>query len=540
MAVGMAMAERHLARRFNRPGHALFDHHTFVIASDGDLMEGVSNEASSIAGHLKLGKLVVFWDDNHITIDGHTDISFTEDVVARYAALGWHTQSVDDGRDLGALEAAAKAAMADDRPSFIRVRTTIGWPAPHKQDTPGAHGSPLGEDEVRATKEILGWDPDQHFVVPEKLGAEREAVLAAGREHYADWEARLAAWREGAGELAADLDRVLEGRLPEGWDAGLPTFDADPKGVASRAAGHQVLNALGQRLPELVGGSADLAASNKTKIDGAAEFAPDGEGLPRVVHFGIREHAMGAILNGMALHGGVTPFGATFFVFTDYMRPAIRMAALQKLPVRYVWTHDSIGLGEDGPTHQPVEHLASLRAMPGMTLLRPADANETREAWIAAMRRAGPAGLVLSRQNLPTLDRSRYAAADGVHRGAYVLEGDDPELILLATGSEVHLAVAAHEQLLKDGVRSRVVSVPSFALFLEQDQAYQDQVLPPAVTKRVVVEAGTRFGWERLAGSEAGYVTLDHFGASAPAGELFAHFGFTVDHVVEVARGLLK
>lgn len=543
-AVGMAMAERHLAARFNRPGHTLFDHKTWVIASDGDLMEGVSAEAASLAGHLRLGKLIAFWDDNEITIDGRTDITFTEDVLARFAAYGWHTESVEDGNDLAALAKAAEAAQNDPRPSLIRVRTIIAWPAPHAQDTSEAHGAPLGEEEIRATKKIMGW-PDESFRVPSDLAAATEAIRARGAEAYGAWQEKLPRYRDKHPELAKDLEDVLAGRLPDGWDKDLPTFPADPKGVATRKASGKVMNAIAQRVGRFIGGSADLAGSNNTNLDGFADFV-GGEGEegrpPRNVHFGIREHAMAAALNGMALHGGVIPFGATFLVFSDYMRPAIRLACLMQLPARYVFTHDSIGLGEDGPTHQPVEHLAALRAIPGMTVLRPADANETREAWKVMMDLKGPAAIVLTRQNLPTLDRSKVTSAEGVRRGGYVLadaEGDEaPEVIVIATGSEVSVALAAHEELLGQGIRSRVVSMPSTEIFLEQNKDYRNAVLPPETTARIVVEAGTRFGWERFVGVDGGFVTVDRFGASAPAKVLFEKYGITPGTVVAEAKRL--
>jgi transketolase len=539
-AIGMAMAARHLSARFDRPEHALFDQKIWVIASDGDLMEGVCAEAASLAGHLGLGQLVVFWDDNRITIDGRTDIAFTEDVLARFAAYGWHTQSVDDGNDLDAIEAAGQAALADPRPSFIRLRTIIGYPAPNRKDTPEAHGAPLGEEEIRATKEIMGWPTDASFLVPEQLAEAKKACLERGRESREGWEGRLETWRGAAGsERAAELDRVLAGELPGGWDAELPAFDADPKGVATRKASGQVLTAIAKKLPEVVGGSADLAGSNNTYLKGEADFMPDQQGVPRNVHFGIREHAMAAAVGGMALHGGVIPYGATFLVFADYMRPAIRLAALMNVPARYVFTHDSIGLGEDGPTHQPVEHLAALRAIPNMTVIRPCDANETREAWKAALGRKGPAALVLTRQNLPTLDRGTLGAAEGLHKGAYVLaeaEGGAAQALLVATGSEVQVALAARDLLQRDGVPTRVVSMPSWELFAEQDAAYRAEVLPFDVPARVVIEAATRFGWERWVGHDAGFVTVDRFGASAPYQVIYEKLGITAENAARVAR----
>ena len=504
-------------------------------------MEGVSGEASSLAGHLKLGKLITFWDDNKITIDGRTDITFTENVCMRYESYGWHVQSVDSVEDVAALRNAIAAARKDARPSFIRVGSIIGWPSPGKKDSPNAHGAPLGADEVKATKRVMGWPEEPAFFLPPEIEASRAAVLARGRAAHDAWRQRFRAYRAAHPALAEEFEEALTGRLPKGWDKGVPEFPADAKGLATRTSSHTVLQALAERIPGLVGGSADLAESNFTAMEKLPSFGA-GEGIPRNIAYGIREHAMGSIVNGMALHGGVVAYGSTFFVFTDYMRPALRLAALCKLPVRHVFTHDSIGLGEDGPTHQPVEHLATLRAIPGMLVLRPADANEVREAWIAAMSTNGPACLVLSRQNLPTLDRTLFAAADGLQRGAYVLSesaGGAAQVLLIATGSEVQLALTAQVQLATAGVRARVVSMPSWELFAAQPQGYQDSVLPPALKARVVIEAGSRFGWERFGGERGRYVTLDHFGASAPADRLFREFGFTVEAVVGAARSAL-
>jgi transketolase len=541
-ALGLAMAERHLAARFNKPGHTLFDHRTWVIASDGDMMEGISSEAASIAGHLQLGKLIVFWDDNHITIDGHTEITFSEDVLGRFAAYGWHTQRVQDGEDLAALIEAADAAVADERPSFIAVRTIIAYPAPHKRNTPEAHGSPLGEEEVVATKQLMEW-PTESFFVPDELEAAAEAIRKQGAERYEAWQRRMKAYRAEFPEAAADLDRALAGDLPAGWDADLPTFDPDPKGIATRKAGGKVLNALASKIGNLVGGSADLAVSNDTRMKGLSTFLKDAEGIPRNMEWGIREHAMGAAVNGMALHGGLIPFGATFLVFSDYMRPALRLAALMKLQTRYVYTHDSIGLGEDGPTHQPVEHLAALRAIPNLAVLRPADANEARECWKAAMQWEGPAALVLTRQNVPVFDRSGLASAEKAKRGAYTLReagGGGPDVIVVATGSEVALALQAAEQLEGEGASTRVVSMPSWELFERQDAAYQQEVLPKDLVAKVVVEAGIRQGWERWVGYDAGFVTVETFGASAPYKTLYEEYGITAEHVVAEARRLLS
>lgn len=540
--VGMAMAERHLAARFNKPGHTLVDHRTWVIASDGDIMEGVASEAASIAGHLKLSKLVVFWDDNRITIDGRTDLSFSEDVSARFAAYGWHTESVDDGNDMAAIMAASRAAVADERPSLIRVRTIIGDPAPNKRDSSAAHGAPLGEDEIIATKQLMEW-PTESFFVPDELAAAAESIRGRGLESYRDWEARWKSYREAFPEAAEDFDAAFAAGLPTAWDADLPTFDADPKGMPTRKASGAVLNALAAKLDGLVGGSADLAGSNNSQMKGFASFLSDAEGIPRNVDWGIREHAMGAAMNGMALHGGVIPYGATFLVFSDYMRPSLRLAALMKLQTRYIYTHDSIGLGEDGPTHQPVEQLAALRAIPNLALLRPADANEVRECWKAALRWDGPAALALTRQTVPILDRDALASAEKASRGAYTLReagGGGPDVILVATGSEVAIAIEAADVLEQDGAAVRVVSMPCWELFEQQDEAYQQEVLPRGKAVKVVVEAGIRQGWDRWVGNDAAFVTMDRFGASAPYQVLYEKFGITVERVVAEAQRLLS
>jgi transketolase len=540
--VGMAMAERHMAARFNKPGHTLFDHRTWVIASDGDIMEGVTSEAASIAGHLKLGKLTVFWDDNEITIDGRTDLSFSEDVLARFASYGWHTESVSDGNDLAALIGAAKAAVADDRPSFIRVRTVIGDPSPNKRDTSGAHGAPLGEAEIIATKQLMEW-PTEPFFVPDELAGAAEAIRERGAESHHEWQGRLAAYRAEFPDAASELDGALAGELPTGWDADLPIFEADPKGTATRKASGAVLNALAAKIGGLVGGSADLAGSNNSHLKGLANFLPGAEGVPRNVDWGIREHGMGAAMNGMALHGGVIPFGATFLVFSDYMRPSIRLAALMKLHTRYIYTHDSIGLGEDGPTHQPVEQLAALRAIPQLAVFRPADANEVRECWKAALEWDGPAALALTRQNVPVLDRSTVASAEKAARGAYTLReagGGGPDVILVATGSEIEIALGAADVLEQEGSSVRVVSMPCWELFEQQDASYQQEVLPRDVAAKVVVEAGIRQGWDRWVGNDAAFVTIEQFGASAPYQQLYEKYGITVERVVAEAQRLLS
>ncbi|HEX6926034.1 MAG TPA: transketolase [Longimicrobiaceae bacterium] len=537
--VGMAMAERHLAALFNRPGHEVIDHYTYAICSDGDLMEGVASEAASLAGHLKLGKLIYFWDDNSITIEGSTELAFTEDVLKRFDAYGWHTARVDDGNDLEAIDAAIRAAQADPRPSMIAVRTVIGYGSPNKAGTAKAHGAPLGEEEVRLTKQNLGWPTLEPFFVPEEALAHMRRQVERGREAQARWEERWQRYREAFPDDADALRAALERRLPEGWDADLPSFDPQDKPPATRAASAKVLNAIAKRVPWLVGGSADLAESNLTLIEGAESFQA-GNYAGRNLHFGVREHAMGSILNGMAVHGGVRPYGGTFLIFSDYMRPPIRLAALMEQPVIYVFTHDSVGLGEDGPTHQPVEQLASLRAIPGLVDLRPCDANETVEAWRFAMEYdEGPVFLALSRQALPILDRTKYAGAENLRRGAYVLADagrGEPEVILIATGSEVAVAVEAYHTLERQGIAARVVSMPSWVLFERQPKEYQESVLPSHVRARVSIEAAGPIGWHRWVGPEGQIIALTHFGESAPAKKIFEELGFTAENVVNKAR----
>ena len=543
-AVGMAMAEEHLARRFNQAGEMLVDHKTWVIASDGDLMEGVCAEAASLAGHLRLGKLIVFWDDNRITIDGSTDLSFSEDVCARFRAYGWETLEVEDGESVADIERAGQQAASNlEQPSLVRVRTVIGYPAPSKQGSSAAHGAPLGEDEVAATKKALDF-PQEAFYVPPSLLDVRESIAQNGESRQAQWAKTLDSARKADPSLVREFERVVRGELPDNWQDGLPTFDADTKGQATRKSSGDVIQSLASKLPELVGGSADLAGSNNSYQKGLPDFEPRrGTEPARNVHWGVREHAMGAACNGMALHGGVLPYAATFLIFSDYMKPSMRLAALMKLPVRYVLTHDSIGLGEDGPTHQPVEQLASLRSIPGFAVFRPADANETREAWKAMLALPGPAAIVLSRQALPILDRTSLGDAGGVARGGYVLSREPKEtvdVVLIATGSEVSLAIDAQAKLVAKGLSARVVSLPSWEAFEAQDQAYRDSVIPPACEARVAVEAGSRFGWERWVGRRGGFVTVDTFGASAPATELFERYGITSSRVVETAERLLK
>jgi len=577
-SVGMAIAERWLAARFNRPGHTIVDHRTYVIASDGDMMEGVAAEAASLAGHLRLGRLIVLYDANQVSLSGTTSVTFSEDVGRRFEAYGWHVQHVADGNDLEALDRAIAAAKAEEsKPSLIVVRTHLGFGSPNKQDTFKAHGEPLGEDEVKATKRAYGWPEDKTFYIPDEALAVFRQAVPRGEALEAEWRRRMDAYGQAQPDLAREFDQVLAGRPAEGWESKLPSFGPADKPMATREASGKIMNAIAAVVPSLVGGSADLDPSTFTQLKGEGDFeSPEtphagvqgDSGGPwgyagRNVHFGVREHAMGAALVGMAAHGGLRPYGATFLVFSDYMRPSVRLAALSKLDVFYVWTHDSVGLGEDGPTHQPIEHLASLRAIPNLVVLRPADANETVEAWRAALRRTGgPTAIVCSRQKLPVLDRSALAPAAGVARGAYVLAdagrpwacgagqscaghheidaGAAPELILIATGSEVSLALEAHQRLVKDGIRSRLVSMPSWELFAAQPKAYRDQVLPPDVRARVSVEAAASFGWDRWVGADGTIIGIDRFGASAPGPTVLKEFGFTADNVVAAGKAVLE
>lgn len=542
--VGMAIAEVALAARFNRPEHAVVDHFTYVLASDGDLMEGISSEAASLAGHLQLGKLIVLYDDNNITIEGKTDIAFTEDRAARFAAFGWHIQHVADGNDLDAVAAALQTARDEKhRPSLINVRTHIGFGSPHKQDTAAAHGEPLGVDEVRLTKERLGWPVEPLFHVPAEAAEHFRQFLVRGKTWQSDWETRFEAYRKAYPELAAEFDRVMKGERPADWAAALPVFTTDKGALSTRAASGRCLNALAGSLPELIGGSADLAPSTFTFMEGVGSFQPDTP-AGRNIHFGIREHAMGAVLNGMVLHRGLVSFGATFLVFSDYMRPPMRLAALNSLPAIYVFTHDSIAMGEDGPTHQPVEQLIGLRSVPGMMVLRPADANETAVAWkMAIERKSGPVALVLTRQGLPVLDLASYPGlAAGTQCGGYVLQ-DSPskertDLLLIATGSEVHLAMSARERLASEGIQARVVSMPCRELFAAQPEAYRQQVVTPGVP-RLVIEAGMPLGWHSCLGGQVAVIGIDRFGASAPGNLMLENYGFTVDNVCEQARALI-
>jgi transketolase len=551
-AVGMAMAARRERGLFDPDapeGESLFDHIVWAFASDGDLEEGVSSEASSLAGTQQLGNLVLVYDDNKISIEDDTNVAFTEDVGKRYEAYGWHVQRVDDGEDLASLDAAFAAAKAETtRPSIIVLKTIIGWPAPNKQNTGAAHGSALGDDEVKATKQILGFDPEQTFEVAPEVIEHARKVIDRGQEAHAAWQKEFDAWKQGNADAAALLERMTTRTLPEGWAEKLPSWDADPKGVATRKASGEVLAALYPEIPELWGGSADLAESNNTAVKGEPSFLPSsrqtkmwtGGPYGRTLHFGVREHAMGAVMNGIALHGGTRVYGGTFLTFSDYMRGAVRLAALMQLPVTYVWTHDSIGLGEDGPTHQPIEHFAALRAIPGLDVVRPADANEVAVAWRTILENNDrPAGLLLSRQNLPVFDRGESGSAEGTARGAYVLaeaSGGSPEVILMGTGSEVQIAVAARERLETDGVPTRVVSVPCVEWFAEQDDAYKNEVFPPAVRARVSVEAGVPLGWREFVGDAGRIVGLTHYGASAAYSVLYEQFGLTDEAVVAAAR----
>ncbi|HAT1130988.1 TPA: transketolase [Corynebacterium striatum] len=550
-AVGMAMASRKERGLFDASapaGESPFDHHVYVIASDGDLQEGVTAEASSLAGTQKLGNLIVFWDDNRISIEDDTNIAFNEDVVKRYEAYGWHVQTVESGEDVVALEAAAKAAREEtERPSFIRVKTVIGYPAPNKMNTGGVHGAALGDDEVAATKEVLGFDPAQTFEVSDEVINHTRKLRERGAQAHVEWQEKFDAWASANPEAKALFDRMQARELPENFDAELPTWDAG-ESVATRKASEATIQALAAAVPEMWGGSADLAGSNNTVIKGAESFGPESittgawnaQPYGRNLHFGIREHAMAAIMNGIALHGNTRVYGGTFLIFSEYQYPAVRLGALMSTDTYYVWTHDSIGLGEDGPTHQPVETLAALRAIPNLSVIRPADANETAQAWAAAFEyKAAPKGLALSRQNLPVLEGTKEKARDGVRRGAYVLvEGskETPDVILMATGSEVKLAVEAAQQLESEGTAARVVSAPCLEWFDEQDDAYRESVLPSAVRARVSVEAGLAMPWHKYTGTFGRNVSLEHFGASAPAEELFEKFGFTTATVVDAAR----
>ena len=554
--VGLAMAEAWLAARYNRPGHKIVDHFTYAICGDGDLMEGISQEAASLAGHLRLGKLIYLYDQNHISLAGATEIDFTEDVAKRFEASGWHTRMVARGNDTQDVASAIREAQAEDqRPSLILARTHIGYGSPHKQDNFTAHGDPLGEEELLATKKALGWPSMEKFYLPQDSVEYFRQAVPRGAELENEWRKKFDAYKQALPKEAAEFESIVSGKLPQNWDADLPKWNPTDKPMATRAAGGEVMNALAKHIPNLIGGSADLNPSTRTALKGLGNFqspevsgpgtlgAVDGEWSydGRNLAFGVREHAMGAAVNGMAAHGGILPFSATFFTFSDYMKPAIRLGALSRLKAIYVFTHDSIGLGEDGPTHQPIEHLAAMRAVPGLTVIRPADANETAEAWIFAVQHDGPTLLVLTRQTVPHLDRGQ-AKEPGVVRGAYVLaeaQGGSPDVILIGTGSEVSLCVQAREKLKDFGVKARVVSMPSWNLFEAQEESYRESVLPRSIRKRVTVEAGSPMGWHRWATDEGSVIGVERFGASAPGQEVLAHLGFTADHVAAAALRLV-
>ena len=542
-AVGMAMAESHLAARFNSSDLEIVDHHTYVFASDGDLMEGVASEGCSMAGHLGLGKLIVFYMDNQITIEGSTALAFTENVGLRFDAYGWHVQRVMDGNDLGSLDAAVNTAKnVTDKPSLVICRTTIGFGSPNKAGTSKIHGEKLGADEVALTKQNLGWPEEPAFYIPDEVRERYKETVSRGAELESQWQQTYDAYAAAHPDLAAQWQLGLDRALPDGWDQNLPVFKPDDGAVATRSASGDTLHAIASRVPNLIGGSADLAGSNNTNLDGFGDYAADGYDN-RNLHFGVREHGMGAALNGMMVHGGIIAYGGTFLVFSDYMRPAIRLAALMGISPIYVFTHESIGLGEDGPTHQPVEHYAALRSLPQLTVIRPSDATETVEAWRAALNnQEGPTALLLTRQKIPVLDRSTLADADGLHKGAYILVDADsgaPDVILIASGSEVQVALDARQQLASVGVATRVVSMPSWELFDRQPRLYQETVLPPEVTARVAVEAGVTMGWERYVGSHGDVIGLDRFGASAPVKVLMDRLGFTPDNAAARAKDLL-
>jgi len=540
--VGMAIAQKYLAAHFNRPGHEIVNYKIYALVSDGDLMEGVASEAASLAGHLKLDNLIYFYDDNHISIEGSTDLTFTEDRAKRFEAYGWFVQKQDDGNDLAAIDEAVRAAQAErERPSIIMVRTHIGYGSPNKHDTAEAHGAALGEEEVKLTKQNLGWPLEPAFYVPDEARAHFRLAIEKGEKAEAEWQARLAAYRQTFPDLAAEWDRFTKGELPPGWQARIPTFSPSEKPTATRQASGKVLNALSPVLPTLLGGSADLAPSTNTLIKGEKDFGPGSYGS-RNFHFGVREHGMGTVLNGMAL-SGLIPYGATFYVFSDYLRPALRLSALMGLHTIFVFTHDSVFLGEDGPTHEPIEHLAACRVIPNLSVIRPADANETGVAWrVAIEHQDGPVALILTRQVLPIIDRSKYASAEGLEKGAYILadaDGKTPEIILIATGSEVAPTLDAYEKLAAEGIAARLVSMPSWDLFEKQPQSYRDKVLPPSVSTRLAVEAAVPFGWERYVGSKGAVHGINRFGASAPYKVIAEKWGFTGAHILKLAHELL-
>ena len=540
--VGMAIAERHLAAEFNRPGFSIVDHTVFAIVTDGDLMEGVASEAASLAGHLKLGKLIYLYDDNRISIEGSTELAFTEDRAARFEAYGWQVIRVADGNDVDEIDAAIKLARKDARPSLIVCRTHIGFGLPTRQDTAKAHGEPPGEEELNGAKQKLGWPLEPRFLIPDDVSAFFCQAIAHGTEQEKAWQQLFESYRTAYPGEAAEFERRMQAKLPLGWDESLPVFPADAKGAATRVFSGKVLNALTGRIPELMGGSADLAPSTNTWLNDLPAFQSDSP-QGRNLHFGVREHAMGSIVNGMAYHGGIIPYGATFLVFSDYMRPAIRLSALSHLPSIWVFTHDSVGLGEDGPTHQPVEHLAALRAIPGLTVIRPGDGNEVAQAWkLAIENRQGPTLLALSRQATPVLDRGVYASAEGLSKGAYILADvgpGKPQAVLMASGTEVAIIVEAGQKLAAEGISVRLVSFPSWELFESQDDEYKDSVLPKALSIRVALEAGIGMGWERWTGQSGTVISLEHYGASAPYQEIYQHLGFTAENVVSALKRLV-
>jgi transketolase len=559
MGVGMAMAECFLASHFNHPGHRIVDHFTYGLVSDGDLMEGVAAEAASLAGHLKLGKLIYLYDNNSITLAGETRLVFTEDVPGRFEAYGWHVQTVEDGNDVEAIaRAIGKAREENSRPSLISVKTHIGYGSPGKQDTFEAHGSPLGPEEVTATKKNLGWPLEPKFFIPEEVRAHFQKRAAQGKKLEEDWDRKLESYGKALPEFGQQWNQWMNLELPAGWEKDIPVFPADPKGVATRAAGGKIMNALAPHVPFLIGGSADLNPSTNTVLKGRGNFQPPRTEESPVqgaepgpwsyaganIHFGVREHAMGSILSGMALHGGVLPFGSTFLVFSDYMRPAIRLAALMKLRVIYVFTHDSVALGEDGPTHQPVEHMAALRAIPGLTVIRPADANEAAEAWkVTIQHKEGPVALLMTRQAVPVIDRTQFSPAEGLKHGAYVLADSPsgrPEVLILASGSEVQPALAAHQKLKEEGISARLISMPSWELFEKQPEEYKNRVIPREAFIKVSMEAGVTQGWHKYIGSGGEAVGIDHFGASAPAKVLLEKFGFTPENIMSRVKALLR
>lgn len=540
--VGFAIAQKHLAARYNRPGYDVFDYKIYAICSDGDMMEGVTSEAASLAGHLELGNLIYLYDDNHISIEGSTDIAFNEDVAKRFEAYGWHVQVVNDGNDLNAIINAVRNAKAEtQKPSLIKVRTQIAYGSPNKVNTAGSHGSPLGADEIKLVKEFFGFDPEKSFYVPEEVDAYYQAAGKKGTDANAKWDELFAKYKEEFPELAAEYERAANDELPENWKESLPVFAASKDKMATRQASGKVLNAIAEVIPSLIGGAADLAPSTETNLKKYDSFTSENR-AGRNFHFGIREHAMGSALVGMALTKGIIPFGATFLMFSEYMRPPIRLAAIMKIRPIFVYTHDSIGLGEDGTTHQPVEQLASLRSIPNITLIRPADANETAHAWrVALEHKDGPVALIFTRQGLPVLDQDKYGKAEGLEKGAYILSDSEttPELILIATGSEVALIMDAQAKLKEEGIASRVVSMPSWELFEKQDAAYKEEVFPKAIRKRLAVETGSPMGWHKYVTDEGDIIAMTTFGESAPAEELYKVFGFTIDNVVGKAKALI-